>query len=305
MDIRNETIIRECRFLDDTCFDTLYRCFSEAFSDYVVPFALTETQFRNHLNLTGVDLNRTIGCFNSNDLVGFSLNGFGEWNGSPTVYDAGTGVIPSRRRQRISESMFEKMIPEFFESGIEQFLLEVVSTNTGAISLYEKLGFKPVRSLALLQCDAELPRHDPRDPDILIREIDEPDWPLLSSFWDGSPSWQNSIVAIQRTNNLKRILGAYSDGVCIGYVVFSSKFGRIAQIAVDRKVRRRGVGSMLVGAVKASTAQGYSLQVINIDRSLRDAMMFFSHLGFYERLWQHEMLLDMRRSTNRIPQNAI
>ncbi len=149
----NKTLSDACKFLDKDHFQKLYEAFIEAFSDYVVPFALTETQFHNHINLNAVDLNRTVGCFEGGRLIGFSLNGFGEWDGKPTVYDAGTGVIPDFRRQGVSEAMFEMMVQVFKSEGIEQWLLEVITSNVAAISLYKKLGFREVRELALLQCD--------------------------------------------------------------------------------------------------------------------------------------------------------
>src|SRR6478609_1183190 len=111
MAVMDETGLENCRFLGKDHFAELYATFTEAFSDYVYPFALTETQFRNHLILNGVDLRRTAGCFMDGRLVGFSLNGFGEWQGEATVYDAGSGVIPSYRRRHICESMFEMMLP--------------------------------------------------------------------------------------------------------------------------------------------------------------------------------------------------
>lgn len=289
MDKGNETAFRQCRFLNEGYFDQLYRAFSEAFSDYVIPFALTEQQFRNHLNLTGVDLTRTVACVKDEQIVGFSLNGFGMWDGKLTAYDAGTGVIPGHRRQGISEEMFRVMLPEFERDGVEQILLEVITTNTNAIKLYEKLGFRSGRLLALLQRDEPLEvKADP--PGIQLRPIVELDWALLSSFWDSSPAWQNSLEAIERSTKLKRIVGAFSGDRCIGYVIFSEKFGRIAQLAVDRDFRRRGIGTALLGVVQSQTLAGYSLQVINIDTTLKNAMAFFEKLGFYQRLNQHEMI---------------
>src|SRR5664279_2294116 len=286
----NETSPRHCRFLNEDYFQKLYDAFTEAFSDYVVPFALTEAQFRNHINLTGVDLGRTVGYIDGDRLVGFSLNGFGMWKGRSTVYDAGTGVIPDFRRQGVSMSMFELMLPIFKGDGIEQCLLEVVSTNTGAISLYEKLGFDSIRELALLQCDRKLHLSAEMPQNVEIRDMEIPDWELFRTFWDGDPSWQNSADAVERSRKIKRILGAYSDGKCVGYIVFSSKFGRAAQLAVDRDHRNRGIGSALVRAMQAETAEGFSMQVINIDKSLTTAMNFLKNRGFYERLSQHEML---------------
>lgn len=285
----NQTSLYDCRFLSDDHFGSLYSTFIEAFSDYVFPFALTEAQFRNHINLNAVDLSQTAGCFADDRLVGFSLNGFGEWDGRPTVYDAGTGVIPSMRRRGISEAMFEMMLRAFRERSISQCLLEVITNNGGAIRLYEKLGFSTVRELALLQCDGQI-RPAVSAADVAIRDITDPDWKLMTSFWDGRPSWQNSVDAAKRTLSLKRILGAFQNGVCVGYIVFSCSFGRIAQMAVDKAHRRRGIGSALIRAMQDETTSGYSLQVINLDRSLANAVSFFRNRGFYERLTQFEML---------------
>lgn len=290
---RNETASRQCRFLSEDYFQKLYDAFIEAFSDYVIPFALTETQFRNHINLNAVDLDRAVGCVEGELLIGFSLNGFGLWEGRQTVYDAGTGVIPDFRRQGVSEAIFEMMLPIFKSEGIEQCLLEVIATNTRAMSLYEKLGFRTVRELALLQCDGNMNASVETPQNIEIREIDIPDWALLTTFWDGDPSWQNSVAAILRSHKMKRILGAYLDGKYVGYIVFSSKFGRVAQLAVDKDHRKRGIGTALVQAMQAETADGFSLQVINIDKSLTTAMAFFNKRGFYERLSQYEMVLQM------------
>lgn len=294
MNNRNQTDLRNCRFLGDEYFHQLFEAFNEAFSDYVVPFALTEVQFRNHINLTAVDLNRTIGCLDKDDkLAGFSLNGFGDWNGLPTVYDAGTGVIPDQRRQGLSEAMFEVMIPVFKEQRIEQFLLEVVTTNIGAVKLYEKLDFMTTRTLALLQCDQPVNALADTSETFDIRDITEPDWELLRTFWDGQPSWQNSVDAVKRSIHLKRFIGAFEDGVCVGYIVFSSKVGRVAQIAVSKEHRGRGIGTALVRAMQSETSDGFSLQIINIDKSLSDVMDFFRNRGFYERLAQFEMVKTM------------
>jgi len=293
MDKGNQTSLRQCRFLGEDYFESLYETFTAAFSDYVMPFALTETQFRNHIILTAVDLERTVGCIEDDKLIGFSLNGFGLWEGLETVYDAGTGVVPTHRRQGVSRQIFEMMLPIFREQGIRQFLLEVITANDAAISLYENLGFNKVRELALLQCDDPITALGQPAINMETREIDNPDWHLLTSFWDGKPSWQNSIDALNRSIKQKRFLGAFDGEQCVGYVVFSAKFGRIAQIAVDKSLRRRGIGTALVQAVHSEMAEGYSMQVINIDKSLSDTTSFFLNRGFYERLSQHEMLKSL------------
>jgi ribosomal protein S18 acetylase RimI-like enzyme len=286
----NETTLREYRFLSDAYFPKLYGTFVEAFSDYVFPFVLREDQFRNHIELNGVDLTRSAACLENEDVIGFSLNGFGTWAGKRTVYDAGTGVIPRFRRQGISNRMFDMMLPVLEAEGIEQFLLEVVTTNEAAIRLYEKFGFKPVRELALMQCDQTVPVTDEERSRIQIRSMDEPDWKIFLRFWEGEPSWQNSCDAIDRSSDRKTILAAYVGGECVGYVIFSSIFGRIAQIAVSRDFSGLGVGRRLVREVQDGMAPGYALQVINADKSIARVNEFFKELGFYERLAQYEMI---------------
>jgi ribosomal protein S18 acetylase RimI-like enzyme len=294
MDEGIKTALRHCRFLNEEYFSRLYAAFTDAFADYVIPFAITEDQFRNHIVLNAVDLKQTVGCEEGGKLVGFSLNGFGIWNGKPTVYDAGTGVIPSHRRRGVSRAMFNMMVPVFAERGVEQFLLEVVTRNTAAIALYENLGFRTEREVALLEREERMPTSGIGRLEIFtLSTIHEPDWDHLSTFWDGQPSWQNSIEAIERSRANKRIIGAFAGDKCVGYIVFSSIFGRVAHLAVEKKFRRRGIGTALVIAMQDEMADGFSMQVINIDKGLADAMAFFERLGFHEKLSQFEMIKSL------------
>ena len=286
----NETSSHECRFLSEDSFHQLYDTFIEAFSDYVFPFALTVEQFRGHLALNAVDITRSIGCFEGDKLVGFSLNGFGLWNGRSTVYDAGTGVVPRSRRQGASRKMFDTMMPVFERSGIEQFLLEVVTTNTAALHLYEKLGFETTRTLGLLQCDTPVTLKNGKGNDVKLRELAEPDWTAFLKFWNAEPSWQNSQDAVDRSSDRKRIIAAYAYAECVGYVIFSAGFGRISQIAVSRELSGQGIGRRLLHEVQSMTPQGFSLQIINADMSDAGVSGFFKSLGFYERLSQYEMI---------------
>jgi ribosomal protein S18 acetylase RimI-like enzyme len=290
---RNETSLRECRLLTKNEFPAVYQTLTKAFSDYVVPFALTETQLTNHFVLTAVDLDRSVGCFEGNQLIGASMNGFGMWNGRPTVYDACTGVLPEHRRKGVSTDMFRFMLPGLKRSGVEQLLLEVIATNLGAVRLYEGLGFRVTRDLALLQCDTRTSGTGDLTNVFEVREIETPDWDLFKQFWDVDPSWQNSPEAVDRSLSLKRIIGAFHDGKCVGYVLFSARFGRISQMAVAKEYRRQGVGSRLLYAMHSVIDEGYSAQVVNADISAEGMLPFFRKLGYYERLRQHEMTLDL------------
>jgi ribosomal protein S18 acetylase RimI-like enzyme len=292
MDSIQQTPARGCRFLDDSYFEELYRAFLRGFSDYVMPFDLTEVQFRNHVVLNAVEIASSAGWFEDGKLVGFTLNGFGTWLGKPTVYDAGTGIFPEYRRRGISTEMFAMMLPEFRRRGYQQYLLEVITDNYKAIGLYEKLGFETTRTLSLLEFNGKLLGRE-MPAGIELRDIEEPDWRELTTFWDGKPSWQNTTEAMDRSRAKKRIIGAFSGRRCVGYIIFSANVGRVAQLAVDPKYRRQGIASMLLYAMAAETETGLPLQVLNIDRSIDEAMQFFKSHGFSEKLRQHEMLLEI------------
>jgi ribosomal protein S18 acetylase RimI-like enzyme len=54
----------------------------------------------------------------------------------------GMGVINTYRRKGIGEQLIKKAITDAFSKGIKRIELEVFASNTGAIALYQKLGFQ-------------------------------------------------------------------------------------------------------------------------------------------------------------------
>jgi ribosomal protein S18 acetylase RimI-like enzyme len=289
----DETYSYECRFLSADHFDVLHEKFLAAFADYFIPFSLSPDQFRGHVLLNAVDLGASVGCFVRDAMVGFSLNGIGQWNGRRTIYNAGTGVVPAFRRRGVSRRMFETMIPVFRERGFEQFLLEVITQNEPAIRLYESLGFRRTRKLLLLECAdrGRIPALSSDGPE--IRETDLPDLAALEKLWDGSTSWQNSVDAIHRSRRSKTILGAFFGDELAGYIVYSIAFGRVAQLAVSPSHRNKGVGARLIAAMNERTPPDRKLQVINLDGDIADAVNLFRSVGFEEVLAQYEMLLEL------------
>lgn len=283
-----------CRFLDETYFEALLRKFQEAFSDYAHPPKLDLEKFRSHLVLNAVDLDRSVGCFHGDEMIGFSLNGFGEWNGKSTVYDAGTGVIPARRRQGASKAMFGLQIDRFRDDGIEQYLLEVISDNYPAVNLYKDLGFRIERELFFMEAAGPLSGEARPNSAVEIRVLSAGDLGRLSSLWRARPSWQNSNEAVARSGPSRRILGAFLDGKCAGYVAYTTGLGRIAQFAVDGNHRRKGIGSRLLAEMEAELTPGEKMQVINVDHRLADTVRFFEKRGFRTALTQYEMILPLQ-----------
>lgn len=264
----------------------LFECFLEAFSDYQVDMRVSREEFEQRLVRDGVRLEISAGAFDETRMVGFYMNALGEWQGKPTAYDAGTGVIPGYRRQGIAEELFAFMAPRLKEASVEQYLLEVLTGNERAVALYRKLGFVDTRRLAVFRRSAPLSS----DAEPEIRGLDEPDWELFKSFWDCDPSWQNSIDAVERVANDRVVVCAYVDETCVGYGIAFKPWVSLMQLAVAPAHRRKHIGSKILSTLQREVSATDSLKVSNIDEGIKGTLAFYESNGFKMVLEQYEMV---------------
>jgi ribosomal protein S18 acetylase RimI-like enzyme len=251
---------------------------------------MSEQEFAQRLARDGVQLEISAAAFDGESMVAFYMNGYGEWQGKQTAYDAGTGVIPHYRSRGVAKGLFAFVVSRLKERSVSQYLLEVLTTNERAVALYRKLGFVEIRRLAVLRSQKAL---EPLDDlaGVEISPIEEPDWKLFQTFWDGYPSWQNSIAAVERVPNKRVITVAYVDGRCVGYGIVFSPAANLMQLAVAPAYRRKGIGSRILRAL----SDAETLKVNNIDEELKGTLAFFEANGFKVVLEQFEMsksLLD-------------
>src|SRR5689334_1558578 len=139
------------RLLTAADFSTLYACFLDAFSDYQVDMQMSEQQFAQRLTRDGVQLEISTGAFDDDRMIGFYINALGDWQGKLTAYDAGTGIVHDYRGRGVAQELFAFTVPRLKERAVSQYLLEVLTSNEGAIALYRKLGFVEVRRLTVFR----------------------------------------------------------------------------------------------------------------------------------------------------------
>lgn len=274
------------RLLSGEDFDSLYDCFLTAFSDYEVDMRMSREHFQQRIVRDGVRLEISAGAFDGERMIGFCINGIGDWQGKSTAYDAGTGVIPGYRGRGVAKELFAFLDVKLKEAGVVQYLLEVLTSNVPAATLYRKLGFEDTRRLVVFRSGPQRGTRATREiePQVSIKPIERPDWKLFQSFWDGYPSWQNSSDAIERITSERSIIGAYIDDVCVGYgVVFLP--ASLMQLAVSPLHRRKGIGSSILSAPEGSE----SLKINNIDENLTPALAFYEANGYKQVLGQYEM----------------
>lgn len=254
----------EIKSLANTGFDAIFEAFSRAFADYEVQ--LDKEQLQVMLKRRGFNANLSFAAFEGDDIVAFTFNGIGSFEGIPMAYDTGTGTLKEYRGKGLATQIFEYSLPYLKEAGIGQYLLEVLQHNTKAVSVYRNLGFEIAREFYYSIQDNDKVTNQVEMPEIPydIKSINIEELRMTTGFWDFYPSWQNSFESINRTVGDFISLGVFTMGQLVGYCVFEPTSGDITQIAVDRRYRRLGFASLLLERILELNKYA-SVKVINTD----------------------------------------
>lgn len=235
----------EIRNLEHTDFDTLFRGFERAFSDYAIHFDKEEV--RSMLKRRGYNSRLSFAAFEDDEIVAFTLNGTGLFDGIATAYDTGTGTAKEYRGQGLAGKIFNHALPFLKDAGIGQYLLEVLQNNSNAIAVYRRMDFKTTREFDCFRQSIEnIVNPKATDVDCTIEPVDIDFVRDAQSFCDFGPSWQNSMESIERGEAGLIFLGATIKGIPAGYCVFDPISGDLTQIAVKNEYRRRGIASRLL-----------------------------------------------------------
>ena len=284
----------EIRTLNNVSMEKVYEAFHTAFADYVEPFDLSYEQLKYMVERRGCRLDMSFGAFHGDDLVGFTLNGIGHWNGQLTAYDTGTGIVKEFRKQGIATRMFNESLPVLKGNKINQYLLEVIKTNTSAFDLYKKAGFRITREFDYYVApESELVVNIATAHGLFVtKELDIPNWEQFKRLWDFEPSWQNSIDSINRKLEYFIFLGLFDNANLIGYGIIEEHSGDIPQIAVAKEYRNRGLGKVLLKKLleKSDSTQ---IKIINSDAGSQPFKKFCESINLTPGPGQYEMLLQL------------
>ncbi|MEJ8758102.1 GNAT family N-acetyltransferase [Pontibacter sp. H259] len=281
-------------FLDAQQMPQVHEAFLKAFADYYVPIQLTKEQFNTKLKRESIAPGFCTGAYKGPELAGFILTGLGEFNGIPTAYNAGTGVLPAHRGNQLTRKMYAHLLPKLREAGITQCLLEVIQENTTALKAYKAIGLEVTRALDCFRATKDellLGGEDPED--ITIQPAAKPDWEVYRHFGDTTPTWQNTVAAIRLSPDEKIILEARDQSQeVVGYIVFFPNTGAIAQLAVMPAHRNKGVGKALLREASRLT-NAKALLMVNVDAEALDLKSFLKRRHFNRFLGQYEMLMPL------------
>lgn len=278
----------EIKTLEDTDSKDILRVFNKSFSDYFIPFRLTEEQLKTKMLADKTDLKLSVGAFENGNLISFILHGFDIINNKRLAYNGGTGVIPERRGVGLTKKMYQFVLPYLIEKGVNSIVLEVINENIKAIKSYENSGFKTTRELVCYKGKTQITL---TNKELEIKKLIKYDWNLLESFWDITPTWQNSKRVLENLKPINVSLGAYIKNQLVGYVIYNPNSSRIQQIAVHQNFRKLRVASTLIFELAKRYEQG--LSIINVDKSSKSINNFLSKIGLENNLVQLEMKLEL------------
>ena len=279
----------EIRSLNNICLNELFEAFEQAFADYEVQ--LNKVELLTMLKRRGFEPKASFGAFDGNKIVSFTCNGIGNFYGTPTAYDTGTGTLKDYQGKGLATQVFKYSIPHLKALGVKEYLLEVLQHNIGALSVYRKLGFEVTREFYYFKLKNNQISKTIRTLDLpyTLKPIKIDEYNSIPNFWDFKPSWQNSIEAIERCLKDFICLGVFSEGNLIGYGVFEPISGDVTQIAVDKQFRRRGVGSLLFQKMLESNKHS-SIKIINTDIECHSITTFLQSKNIEPAGKQFEMI---------------
>ena len=255
--------------------------FNEAFADYKIKFTVTEESFNKKFAAEAIMPEESAGAFADGRLVGFILHGMDEIDGQKRVFNAGTGVVPQYRGQKLTEKMYTYILPLLAAQGFRHHQLEVLHDNLTAKRIYERMGFKDVRMVASFKG----PVGEYSSPGITIKEVPDLDWAAVESFRTIEPTWQNNTQCIQRALGRHKLFAAHLAGELAGYAAFDTYNGRLKQFGVKPELRRKGVGRALFGEV----GKHGEINFVNYDLSDTESIAFFKNLGLQQDFEMFEM----------------
>ena len=273
----------ECRLLVPENIESLYKTFKSAFSNNEVKLQPTKEEFEHRLyKKLKFDSEISAGSFDGDEMIGFILHASNIFQGIPTAYNGGTGVLPGFRNQRVAEELYAYLIPKIQSKFLARILLEVVEVNEYAIKLYEKIGFNFKRRF---KCYKQVQKMNFLDTNVLIEKgaIDE----INFDFNDFDPSFLDSASSLRASS--EDVLVAKEGEEVVGCIIFQSHIGRISQLSIANEARKKGIGKSLLLAAQEASAKPLSIMNIPDDQYGMD--IFLRRSGFENQINQFEMEL--------------
>lgn len=221
--------------LEHESLSTIHRAFIDAFSEYEVKIDMPIEKLNEMMITRSYSKDLSIGCYDNDRLVGFTLVGYRETGKNKECYDIATGIIKSHQKMGIGDKVLKELMTRLKKTSVNSFCLEVLENNKAAQKIYSNNGFVITRKLCCYKKENENMNY--AQEEIIEEEIpDISDECLYCSF---PPSWQNSLVSYRNSREKYHIALVYDkDKSVLGYGIIHKGTGSILQIGSKPSVNR-------------------------------------------------------------------
>lgn len=230
--------------------EQITHAFNIAFAGYYLPMAQTPDGLAQMMRENDVRLEDSTVLLIDGALAGVGLVGLRDTRG----WIAGMGVAPAWRGQGIGAQLLGQLLGHMRVIGLRRAQLEALEVNAPALTLYQRMGFRIIRRLAVY--------HGPLRPDrpqpaaaIGVRVRVRAVTPRLAlSVFDAfhvvAPAWQRERATLERVRGALDGLGLWNGRRLSAYALFSRQTGGYAlldagSIARDADTRRDEVAALL------------------------------------------------------------
>ncbi|MCI5056985.1 MAG: GNAT family N-acetyltransferase [Flavobacteriales bacterium] len=271
--------------LEEVSLGELVEVFNKSFEKYFVPVSLSLKQLEEKIKSENIDLAMSVGVFKSNKLVGFVLLGVRTFGTKKVFYNAATGVILEERGQGLTARMYQFILPILRQNNFTEGFLEVISQNTIAIKIYQKIGFTFSRELF---CYKGIPKNISTETHNVLQSTHF-DWKQFEAFWDFRPTWQNASESLEIQKEMLQLYVCKEKNLLIGYGITDPKGNRLKQLAVNKDYRNKGIGRAILNKM----ANNNPIVIINVDANDKNFNNYLDKIGLSCFVTQHEMLIRL------------
>lgn len=271
--------------LEHTPISDITACMNAAFAEYEISIQWTDESLQQKMRIEDIDLSLSVGAFDNGTLAGVILMGADDNN--RRVWDGGTGVIPAYRGQKLTEQMFEYVLPILRQSGAKLMLLEVLENNKGAYKTYERLGFQPTRLLHAYKGNIIPGKKGSYEIETVPRyDADE-----LLGLGDWQPAWQQMNQRIANRGASVTTICIRKQGRIAAYAHYDEAAMRVHQFGVARQFRRKGMATTLFSHIANGKPEPFL--IINIDAGSENTNAFLQAVGLKNHISQYEMKMEL------------